>query len=271
MALKIDDAMITSLLYTDVPDSGIIQAEIDAHINDFDFVGFNPRVIAQIMLAKANDKNVLLRDVSILCFIAAKRGFKWDKIVNRMSNTGITTMNTLRTKYGIVQQEASTLKATDITLQRVVASFPVIFMNASAKGYRYIGYSKPSEFKFPILYCSTAGGIFISDDHFPAWMSWAEEYNFIINKGNESGWNKTKNIIAQQRSTRNSYHKDVLTAIDKIATGADAQLRATAVPTGLGVEVAYVSTEALKEQRELRDKYAAAKKAQSQPKAPNQN
>lgn len=189
----------------------------------FEFQGFDAATIAKQMLVKAKTSSAVLKDVTTFCTLAATRGFDITKIMRRMSAAGIQVISALYQKYGMLtsNQNATTLKATDITLQRIVATFPHIFIRVAVEKFKYIGLSPMNFWTFSPLYCCPVGAILVPDDKFVEWQQWAEEYNFIINRSKAEGpdfyWARTQRVIAAQRAVRSQFKPDLIASIEKTA------------------------------------------------------
>jgi len=218
-----DEQAILDLLYNTVFDAQTIDRV--AKINEFDFTGFDPKVIAKTIfdagMKKGRKVEEIKMDIMIMCLIGAKRGFRIDKIMKSISKEGTATLARFGTMYGLQTTVVAktALQPNTITLARVVAAFPVIFLQifSSPKVYRYIGLSSYGDLNFPPLFACSMGAIFVSDADWVNWLKWAREYSFIISKGDDSGWSNTYKIILAQRKSAENYMAGTIQSVATLA------------------------------------------------------
>jgi len=154
----------------------------------FDYEGYNPNTFfKELQKIEPNGKQ-LESDLAVLVYFSVVRGNKPTKAMQKMSDKGRTKLNTLLTKYKVINTVPK--HKSDITIARIAGVAPILvatYMKNMDKA-RVVG-DVPDEVIRPL--CTPSGAALIPRNHefdwlFDIWMKWALSFNNVIRNGKES-------------------------------------------------------------------------------------
>jgi len=98
--------------------------------NDFDYLGFDPRILLETLLKRAKEKNVskeqFYSDMSTLCVIGLKRGTMNTKNFGTTSESGKQRYSNLKATYKLVEVSAKNKAPDVVTIPRVIAAMAML-------------------------------------------------------------------------------------------------------------------------------------------------
>jgi len=96
---------------------------IQVLMEDFSYLGFDPYAVVDAMKKIESDEEKMLADIYVIITFGITRGTKAGKAMNRMSDSGKSTLNAVVRKYSI-QESTRSLGPSALSIGRVLATFP---------------------------------------------------------------------------------------------------------------------------------------------------